>query len=684
MGAVWSREVHEESDGPLENPAPDDYEERKKTRIEEMERFKEELRKKREARHDAIQSLNTRIAQLTEENERVKKENETLKHKLDCEESVEIDSEKKEELEELERQIKALKDVAIIGGDMLKIREQQVNELKAKLAAIEETGLQYEKEVENMRRLRDLYEERSRAVAISHQMEIERERARVVASDSRKEIAEQQIAIVEERNKELEERVSTLDTALDAAKAEISDLKLQLAGKSEDLYNVSAQMDIVNQLFGQVLSPGDSVGRVTRVLEEHHDLVNHLTASGKINDLASTLLNLAENKDLPNAEQAEDDVASHLSKVWKLLVELLGHHVKHAPEDVPPDSCYKSVETPSGPKLVISVSQTFLRLKDLILEKNSLVKEVGRLKDLNTTLEHRLVEQESRLAVVAAELHTTWGVVNKLKSQHKQLHTHEKVLRYELAQKRNMLKDLKRELEECKENWALARAKNTKTEEDWKVLRTEFASRKQQISSAESGYEESPSDSQDEEDNWKEKEKSPIVEEEDPCKVLAWDDGCEEPKQPEHVKEEEKEDKVEKEPAKPRTAEEILDARQARLQRLEEQCKGLFSKMSQTSQRSDIISSRLVELHEQYGDDRKPKAEKGDEMDDAAAGRTLKVDTTEDAAAAQTSKADEMEDAITGRIAKTDAIDDAITGRILTEAIDDTTAGRTTADETST
>lgn len=56
-------------------------------------------------------------------------------------------------------------------------------------------------------------------------------------------------------------------------------------------------------------------------------------------------------------------------------------------------------------------------------------------------------------------------------------------------------------------------------------------------------------------------------------------------------------------PARQRTAEEILKAREDRLKRLEDQCKGLFNKMNQTSQRSDQLSSRLVELHEHYGEE---------------------------------------------------------------------------------
>lgn len=61
--------------------------------------------------------------------------------------------------------------------------------------------------------------------------------------------------------------------------------------------------------------------------------------------------------------------------------------------DTAPDSCYKSVDTPSGPRLVISVSKTYIRLKELILEKKHLEKEMNRMKQLNSHLENKLSEQ---------------------------------------------------------------------------------------------------------------------------------------------------------------------------------------------------------------------------------------------------------------------------------------------------
>lgn len=94
---------------------------------------------------------------------------------------------------------------------------------------------------------------------------------------------------------------------------------------------------------------------------------------------------------------AVQEIASNLPKVWKVLTELLSHHT--APEEPTPSDerqCYKNIDTPNGPRTVISVSKTFIRLKDLILEKKGLQKELTRLKQLNSHLETRLDDQEKR------------------------------------------------------------------------------------------------------------------------------------------------------------------------------------------------------------------------------------------------------------------------------------------------
>lgn len=111
-----------------------------------------------------------------------------------------------------------------------------------------------------------------------------------------------------------------------------------------------------------------------------------------------------------------EEIVENLPKVWRVLIELLSHHVAPvnalSDDDDTDNPCYKTVETPKGPSVVLSVSQTFIRLKDLILEKKSLEKETNHLKELNGHLENRLQDQEKRLELVQSELSKTWLMVS--------------------------------------------------------------------------------------------------------------------------------------------------------------------------------------------------------------------------------------------------------------------------------
>jgi len=101
---------------------------------------------------------------------------------------------------------------------------------------------------------------------------------------------------------------------------------------------------------------------------------------------------------------------------------------------------------------------------------------------------------------VSLELTKTWHLVGKMQRQHRQLHTQEQILRYQLQQKRRLLSELKDELEYCRRKWALARAKNDESQEQCDEWRKEFARRKLEDAnhSAESGYSDSGPQSDEE------------------------------------------------------------------------------------------------------------------------------------------------------------------------------------------
>jgi hypothetical protein len=123
-----------------------------------------------------------------------------------------------------------------------------------------------------------------------------------------------------------------------------------------------------------------------------------------------------DDKSMREKISTPQQIAEKLPKVWRVLIELLNHHNKLCDEEERVlDDCYKSIQTASGTQTVLSVSKTFIKLRDLILEKKLLQKDTMRLKTLYSHLEQRLDKQEKRLSSVSLELTKTWHLVGKIK-----------------------------------------------------------------------------------------------------------------------------------------------------------------------------------------------------------------------------------------------------------------------------
>ncbi|KAL3274927.1 hypothetical protein HHI36_019705 [Cryptolaemus montrouzieri] len=445
----------------------------------------------------------------------------------------------------------ALKDVIKVSKELLLIRENELEGLKTKMKTIEaafnerEASLmsndlrkEYERQLANIRTLRELYEERSRTYG--------RETALLRSSlaDKDKEIEEnaQKMSDLQERIENLEksnsdkyDSIKTLESSLGLAKAE---------GRQ-----YQAELTVINQLFSHILlafnnSPDLDLDKLLKQLEDNHDLLKDIVSNEISSEVSSALpkvlLDLVDkissetdqialemdnspDKKLSTISEGKEsstvalhnlnspaEIAENLPKVWRILIELLSHQSADIPdhdnsEEEEENKCFKTIVTPKGPSLVLSVSKTFFRLKELIIEKKTLEKHMNNLKQLNSHLETRLQDQEKRFEIVSSELSKTWTFVGRLQKEHRLLHTQEQILRYELAQKRKLLKELKQELEYSREKWQEAREKNSKTEREWLILRKEFASRKNAIdikdgnNSVESGYSDERGSSSDEE-----------------------------------------------------------------------------------------------------------------------------------------------------------------------------------------
>ncbi|EAA12166.4 AGAP007857-PA, partial [Anopheles gambiae str. PEST] len=481
------------------------------------------------------------------------------------------------DVDQLRNQVKSLKDVIKAGKEIIAIREDQVEQLKGKLRQIEDTlqerelqimsddlRREYDRQLTNIRNLRDLYEERERVSRM--------ERDNLVRQ---LDLKKNELATEQEKNKNLEALVESLQTDLTRLRTELEQTQDKLAQSQAESKQLQLEMGVVNQfiskfLLGMSRKPTASdinIDKLAAVLEENRDLLIEMTKdeaetidTGAFlpRALYDLITEVDEANELPpgndgkeedGAEASGEDeftdvqkaspeqIADKLPKVWRVLIELVNHQERAQPvpfvvsapfhthshththmtcegdeddamdfdtifqEGGESEECLKSVQTRNGPKTVVSVSKTYIKLKDLILEKKSLKKETNRLRTLNSHLERRLDSQEKRLSAVSLELTKTWHLVGKMQRQHRQLHTQEQILRYHLQQKRRLLSELKEELEYCRLKWSAAREKNIESEGQWKSLKADFAARRKQDSlnnSGESGYsDEQPSDEED-------------------------------------------------------------------------------------------------------------------------------------------------------------------------------------------
>ncbi|KAM8718087.1 hypothetical protein ACLKA7_004745 [Drosophila subpalustris] len=480
------------------------------------------------------------------------------------------------ELDVVQRQVATLKEVICCCKQMLSVKEEQCAQLKMKLTEIENSfseremkimsnnlRQEYERQLVNIRQLRQLYEERQRVAAAEYE-----NLQRLISIKKDELIAEQ------EKTKNFEERNQLLNKELETANEELAKLREECAEHKFEKRILKEQVAAVNLLFSQLVMGFNgehnmNIDRLTQMLEENRDLLNEMTlAEGSCSDgatLPKLLFELVEQatsnqtkrdksrsatpvQDEVSTEDSTDnsvrpepsarklhrrrgesgdsgataatlkchepeimgkvataqEIIGNLPKVWKVLMELLSHHkiervqFEEMPTAATTTGAGAGATASKAPEL--SVSKTYIKLKDLIMEKKSLVKETNRLKTLNSHLDNRLNEQEKRLSVVSLELTKTWHLVGKMQRQHRQLHTQEQILRYQLQQKRRLLSELKDELDYCRRKWALARAKNDESQELCNDWRREFARRKLEDAnhSAESGYSDSGPQSDEE------------------------------------------------------------------------------------------------------------------------------------------------------------------------------------------
>ena len=143
--------------------------------------------------------------------------------------------------------------------------------------------------------------------------------------------------------------------------------------------------------------------KLIRTLEENHDLLKDIVTneeSTEVSALPKVLLDLVNSVNMNGEQTAENtenneraeipessqqlnsvhqlnspmEIVKNLPKVWRVLIELLSHQctpINDLNGTEPGENghpCYNSVQTPTGTRLVVSVSKTFIRLKVFTLD----------------------------------------------------------------------------------------------------------------------------------------------------------------------------------------------------------------------------------------------------------------------------------------------------------------------------
>lgn len=126
-------------------------------------------------------------------------------------------------------------------------------------------------------------------------------------------------------------------------------------------------LDVVDAV-AQSNNEGKVIVATQNKIKKHHrkSLGNtKKSSSGSASAAAAQLQQLQAAEVLGKVTSAQE-IVGNLPKVWRVLMELLSHH-KIDPvqfeEGGKGEDCYKSVETPNGPKAELSVSKTYLKLK---------------------------------------------------------------------------------------------------------------------------------------------------------------------------------------------------------------------------------------------------------------------------------------------------------------------------------
>jgi len=411
-----------------------------KKKMERVEKENEELKKKIDSLYEGLEKMASSHSNSESSGEKddllqsYRATQVLLQQKcLDTKKSDEMNSELTIRLElEHERRIRAQTEI----GEIEKERMVLQNELESKSTECIEKSQKYE-EV----KLGCDYK-LSKYTAEIQKLEAKLEKV-ILEKDKR-------ILTLQSRNAEMSQKLEAGEERYNNQVEVSKTLQNELQSSYVETQSLIKEMEMLNLMFAEL---------------DHHIFSGQPLGAGNSKTEAT-----------PNGRQIQVDEVLKIAQSTEPSTSLLQQ------------SCHNEVTTKNGTKMVLSVSKTFLKLKDLILEKNTMEEQMMKMKHMNDILCSQVNLHEEKLCDITDELNNTWFYVSKIKEQHKKLHSSEQILRAELAEKRKLLNNIRKELEESKASMDLVKRMNDESEKQCVQLRADFVERKRLLtSSPESG-----------------------------------------------------------------------------------------------------------------------------------------------------------------------------------------------------
>jgi len=422
-------------------------------------------------------SLNKRLERLVKDNDELKTKLDSVSdnmEKLSSTAHTELPTSK----EDIDQLIKSFKATQILLDQKSK-EMKRYEEVNAELSIRFE--LEHERRVRAQAEIGDIEKER---VILQNELEAKTQEC-IEKQQEMEEVklgCDYKISKYASENQKMEAKLDKVvqekDKRINYLQAKNSDINLKLESLEERYNN---QVEVSNTLQKELQSSYVETQSLIKEMEMLNlmfaELENHIFSCETMKE-----------SDIPdhgsqNAKQIQVDEVLNIAKSTESYSSLLEK------------SCHNEVTTKNGTKMVLSVSKTFLKLKDLILEKNSLQEQMKKMKHMNNILCSQVNLHEEKLCDITDELNNTWFYVSKIKEQHKKLYSSEQILRAELAEKRKLLNNIRKELEESRVSMDLVKKMNAESEKQCVQLRADFAERKRMLtSSPESGISEMDSE----------------------------------------------------------------------------------------------------------------------------------------------------------------------------------------------